>query len=125
MIGALTGVRLCLLAIKCLDQPGIPVNYWSDSSVTLAWIANQRKWSVFVENRVKQINKFSNPSQWRYVPGQTNPSDLVSRGCSPQHLLKYQWWNRPNNQTNSWPNENALPDHNTIDWKNIENEFSL
>lgn len=50
LIGALTGVRFCLLSIKCLDQPDIQVNYWSDSSVTLAWLANQRKWSVLVEN---------------------------------------------------------------------------
>lgn len=115
MIGALTGVRLCLLAIKCLDKPDFSVNYWSDSSVTLAWIANQRK--RFVENRVKEINKFINPSQWRYAPGPTNPADLVSRDCSPQHLLKSQWWNGPKwlyDQPNSWPNENPLPDQKAV-----------
>lgn len=86
--------------------------------MTLAWIANQRKWSVFVENRVKEIKKFSNPSQWGYVPGQVYPADLVSSGCSPQHLLKSQWWNVLKwlyEQPTSWPDENPLPDQKIVD----------
>ncbi|XP_054260019.1 uncharacterized protein LOC128984704 [Macrosteles quadrilineatus] len=59
LMGAITGVRLSCLALQCLNNPKVPVYYWLDSTVVLAWIAKQGKWSVFVENRVKEINRLT------------------------------------------------------------------
>ncbi|GFT77545.1 hypothetical protein TNCV_4424761 [Trichonephila clavipes] len=42
----------------------------------------------FVSNRIKEISRISSPENWRHVPGRMNPADVLSRGCSPRHLLE-------------------------------------
>lgn len=54
--------------------------------LALTWIEKRGKWSVFVENRVKDINSSTKPSQWEHVPDHANPADLLSRGCNPTQL---------------------------------------
>lgn len=54
--------------------------------MALTWIEKRGKWSVFVENRVKDINNSTKPSQWEHVPDHANPADLLSRGCNPTQL---------------------------------------
>ncbi|XP_036148475.1 uncharacterized protein LOC118647530 [Monomorium pharaonis] len=52
--------------------------YWSDSMIALAWIrSDSRRWSVFVSNRVGQIQESTDPHSWN-------------------HLIQSQlWWNGP------------------------------
>ncbi|GBO44635.1 hypothetical protein AVEN_239431-1 [Araneus ventricosus] len=57
--------------------------FWSESTVVSAWITNEGPWSVFVENRVKEIRDIRLVKQWNHVPGHKNPADLLSRGCLP------------------------------------------
>ncbi|GFY00917.1 uncharacterized protein TNCV_1363231, partial [Trichonephila clavipes] len=33
--------------------------------------------------------------EWRHVPGKINPADVISRGCSPSHLVESRWWEGP------------------------------
>ncbi|GFX27146.1 putative RNA-directed DNA polymerase from transposon X-element [Trichonephila clavipes] len=60
--------------------------------VALHWIKNNGEWSIFVSNRIKEIARISSPENWRHVPGRMNPADVLSRGCSPRHLLESKWF---------------------------------
>lgn len=54
--------------------------FWSDSASTLKYVKNETsRFRVFVANRVTEILKMSNPSQWRYVSTKHNLADLASR----------------------------------------------
>ena len=61
----------------------------------MAWIRRDDSWNTFVGNRTREINRLSKPEDWRHVPGELNPADLPSRGCSPSYLLKSRWWEGP------------------------------
>jgi len=50
------------------------------------------QWGTFVRNRIKEIREFSRQEEWKYVPGDLNPADLPSRGCSPAQLVRSEWW---------------------------------
>ena len=57
---------------------------WSDSTITLAWIrSSPHKWKTFVANRTTEIQENTKAAEWRYVPGEENPADIVSRGATP------------------------------------------
>ncbi|GFS51723.1 uncharacterized protein TNCV_613961 [Trichonephila clavipes] len=76
------GSRLALLVRNALDIADIKTVFWSDSTDALWWIIKDDEWSIFVTNRVKEIWQFSHVQSWRYVPGNMNPADVLSRGCS-------------------------------------------
>ena len=67
------------------DAPIIENYFWSDSTTVLHWLADQGKYSVFVKNRVKQIQNLSN-GHWRHVPTSDNPADLGTRPKMPSRL---------------------------------------
>ena len=98
--------RLELLAVviglRCLkfvrEQIKLPVyqSYlWTDSQCVLHWINSKKPLSVFVKNRVKEINDSTGISI-SYVPSKENPADIASRGTSTVKLLNCElWWNGP------------------------------
>ncbi|GFW01392.1 integrase catalytic domain-containing protein [Trichonephila clavipes] len=95
------GVRLVNSLMKALNFPNLKITFWSDSTTALWWIKEQGNWSVFVSNRVKEIRLLTKTHSWKHVPGNMNPADLLSRGCSPYKLLKSKWWEGP-----AWSKEN-------------------
>lgn len=85
------------------------VTYWTDSSTVLSWIRQlPSKWSVYVANRVGEIQRHTNIQQWRYVPSAENPADCPSRGIMPADLINCSlWWNGPaflKTSESFWPN---------------------
>ncbi|XP_056125219.1 uncharacterized protein LOC130103060 [Rhinichthys klamathensis goyatoka] len=67
--------------------------FWTDSTSVLKYINNvTSRFKIFISNRVSEILKISNASQWRYVNTLTNPADLASRGVKVQSLLKTGAW---------------------------------
>ncbi|XP_075163325.1 uncharacterized protein LOC142235960 [Haematobia irritans] len=92
--------------------------FWSDSSTVLSWIRKSPShWTVYVANRVADIQRLSDPFQWRYVPTSLNPADCASRGISGTELLNNDtWWFGPRflrESTDSWPRN--LPQFNTTE----------
>ncbi|GFY58168.1 integrase catalytic domain-containing protein [Trichonephila inaurata madagascariensis] len=62
------GVRLVHSVFAALDLPDLKIVPWSDSMVALWWLKNHRDWSVFVANRVNEINSLVPSQFWRHVP---------------------------------------------------------
>ena len=61
---------------------------WSDSTITLHWINTpSHTLKTFVASRVEEIQTHTNSRDWRYVPTQDNPADLVSRGQTAHEFL--------------------------------------
>ncbi|GFW12928.1 integrase catalytic domain-containing protein [Trichonephila clavipes] len=77
-----------------------------DSMVALWWLKNHGDWSVFVANRVNEINSLVPSQFWRHVPGELNPADLLSRGISPRLFSDSLWWEGPSwllEPPSNWP----------------------
>ncbi|GFU75506.1 integrase catalytic domain-containing protein [Trichonephila clavipes] len=83
-------------------MPDLKVTLWSDSTTALWWIKEYGNWSVFVASRVKNIRQLTKIQSWKYVPGNMNIADLLSRGCSPRQMLSSRWWEGP-----SWLKQNS------------------
>ncbi|GFX74913.1 integrase catalytic domain-containing protein [Trichonephila clavipes] len=86
------GARLIHSVYAALDVPDLKIIAWSDSMVALWWLKNHGDWSVFVANRVNEINSLVPSQFWRHVPGELNPADLLSRGISPRLFSDSVWW---------------------------------
>ena len=70
--------------------------YWTDSTVVLYWIHNQRPWRQYVSNRVNEIKRYSTPEEWNHCPGLLNPADMPSSGLTGSELSENKsWWNGP------------------------------
>jgi len=71
--------------------------YWSDSTIILNWLKIQpNKLQVFVSNRVVEIQGLTDYHEWRHVPTQENPANLLSRGLYPRQLVREKiWWYGP------------------------------
>lgn len=90
--------------------------YWSDSQISLAWIRDSpHKRTVFVANRITEIQLLSNLSDWYYIETKQNPSDLGTRGVLPIELPKLSlWWEGPSFLKESNKFKVFQPDENLI-----------
>ncbi|GFU74766.1 integrase catalytic domain-containing protein [Trichonephila clavipes] len=102
LMACCVGARLVNSILKALNMPDLKVTLWSDSTTALWWIKEYGNWSVFVANRVKEIRQLTQIQSWKYVPGNMNIADLLSRGCSPRQMLSSKWWEGP-----SWLKQNS------------------
>ncbi|GFY65829.1 integrase catalytic domain-containing protein [Trichonephila inaurata madagascariensis] len=102
LMACCVGARLVNSILKALNMPDLKVTLWSDSTTALWWIKEYGNWSVFVANRVKEIRQLTQIQSWKYVPGNMNIANLLSRGCSPRQMLNSRWWEGP-----SWLKQNS------------------
>ncbi|XP_067660612.1 uncharacterized protein [Haliotis asinina] len=76
-----------------LDTKPDSVTYYTDSTTVLHYInSEQKRFPIFVANRVKVIRDFSKPDQWKYIDSKTNPADIASRGVTPSKLIECHDW---------------------------------
>ncbi|UYV84394.1 hypothetical protein LAZ67_X002002 [Cordylochernes scorpioides] len=94
-------------AIQAALKRKCETTLWSDSTTALSWIKKEIEWRVFVRNRVREIQATTNLNDWRFVPSQLNPADLLSRGCPPSQFVQSRWWEGPEwlkKPKEFWPN---------------------
>ena len=98
-------------AVKDMFSPLVPVKVvqcWTDSITALYWIKGyDKEWKIFIENRVLEIRKLTEPDLWSHCPGAENPADIPTREISmSQFTNKVHWWSGPEwlgNERESWP----------------------
>lgn len=113
LCGALLSTKLCK---KVLDSFKIHIDriyYWTDSTIVLCWInSDASTLKTFVSNRISQIQSLTDSRNWRHVPTDSNPADIISRGINPQHISQnHLWWNGPSWLSVSddyWPKQYPL-----------------
>lgn len=93
--------KLVKYIISILQDRGIGVNdimLFTDSSVVLAWLNTPSyKLKTFVATRVTKILDTVPSTSWFHVSGESNPSDVCSRGATPSALLLMpEWLSGPN-----------------------------
>ena len=94
LMSAGVGLKLMLKVAAALEVPPAEWFMWSDSMDVLHWVRGRsREYKPFVSHRVGEIQHYTEPEQWRHVPSNLNPSDVISRGRTLTQL-KYEekWW---------------------------------
>ena len=93
---AVQAARVDAMLKKQLDIQLGPSYCWTDSEIVLRYIKNEeRRFHVFVTNRVKVIRGNTEPEQWRHVRGTDNPADIISRGCTASDIDANMWLKGP------------------------------
>ena len=91
LAAAVTASRLSAnLKTELIPDLKWPVNevFWSDSKIVLGQIKNsQKKFEMYILNRVETILENSQSEQWRYVESKDNPADDGSRGVQSERWL--------------------------------------
>ncbi|UYV79073.1 hypothetical protein LAZ67_17001003, partial [Cordylochernes scorpioides] len=106
LMAMVLGARLAN-AIQAALKRKCETTLWSDSTTALSWIKKEIEWRVFVRNRVREIQATTNLNDWKFVPSQLNPADLLSRGCPPSQFVQSRWWEGPEwlkKPKEFWPN---------------------
>ncbi|XP_054279087.1 uncharacterized protein LOC128997473 [Macrosteles quadrilineatus] len=112
LLAASISARLYSTIVDDYKLHDVVTYFWTDATTVLAWIKREDNWNVFVNNRVSEIKRLTSQHEWRFVPGNKNPADLPSRGCSAQKLLESRWWEGPSWITESpenWPHQEETP----------------
>ncbi|XP_018374673.1 PREDICTED: uncharacterized protein LOC108768653 [Trachymyrmex cornetzi] len=102
------------------DTIGLPLQriiLWSDSTIiVLQWIQTPpHRLKTFVANRITKIQQHTKHLEWRHVPSNDNPADIISRVLTPKQLMKSHLWKHGppwlGQQEENWPNqERSIPD---------------
>jgi hypothetical protein len=93
LCAAILLAKLASKVIKIVDVNIDESYFWSDSMVTLSWIAAvSTKWQSFVAHRVAEIQSLTKINQWHYVKTDQNPADLITRGMAPNEHDKLHLW---------------------------------
>ena len=111
LAAAVIAVKLDDVIRSTLDIQCIPSTFWTDSQIVLAYIKSEdKRFKVFVANRVAVIRESSSPAQWRHIPGETNPADILSRGCNVAEISEL-WHKGPEFLSLfkcDWPTEDKM-----------------
>ena len=91
-------VILFLKLDKELNLPFRCIYFWSDSSIVLSYIySNDGRFQRFVANRIAFIRNHTSVNNWRHVPGNLNPCDILSRGITNAESFRdnVTWFHGP------------------------------
>ena len=93
LLGVLIGVRALkfMCGELCLQ---VSCHLFTDSLCVLYWLRTTKLLSVFVANRVKEIQSLEELT-FAHVASNDNPADMATRGKFPDELSTSMWWNGP------------------------------
>ena len=77
---AVLAVQIDQILQRELTLPNCRAIFWIDSTTVLQMISNTNKrFPVFVANRLTRIEEHTSVDQWRYVPSKKNLADMATR----------------------------------------------
>ena len=130
----ITRVRRTLGTLLHLNE----VYCWTDNTGVLYWIKGTNKeYKQFVENRLREIRRLTQPESWAYVPSSSNPADIPTRGMTAQELMDSDlWWYGPpwlsqppefwpKYETSSTPPEECIQEMKENDKKLMQETVSM
>ena len=105
---AVLGAKMSNFIKNELKIANIKTFLWTDSSIALHWIkSTSKQYKTYIANRVQLIQELSDPSEWGWCSGESNPADLPSRGMNMKDLVASpKWWGGPewlNEKVESYP----------------------
>ena len=117
---AVLAMRLDRIIKQEIDMVVHSSTFWTDSTCVFRYIENKdKRFQVFVANRVSAILDQSTAAQWRYVETTLNPADEASRGMTVDGLLMNERWKQGpaflKKEEQAWPrgpeNLGEIPDN--------------
>lgn len=115
LTAVLIGVRSLKFVAKHLKLTIIDQTLYTDAQCVLSWINSTKPLSVFVANRIKEINKSKEVVKFQYVPTNKNPADLATRKTTYDQLVNSEiWWKGP-----KWISDPAK------DWETVTSEETV
>ena len=107
---AVLGVRLAKTVGDNLNRKVERRFFWTDSSCTRNWIRSPSPYyKPFVSHRIGEIQALTDQSEWRFVPGELNPSDAATRSSlGPSGLIPASWFDGPGfllDNEEKWPRD--------------------
>lgn len=118
-------VDLMKIIINTLEDRELQTFCWTDSRIVLQWMARPPSTlKTFVANRVANIQAKSKKFNlnWKWVAGNENPADLISRGSTASELQNHRtWWKGP--EWFQW-GESHWPSQGVVEWEHegVDNE---
>ena len=92
------GVRLKNFLMERLNLQFERLHFYTDSMVAYHWAMSAKpvSYKTFVCNRVREIQENSRREDWYHVQGDSNISDIATRGITAEALTACQdWWEGP------------------------------
>ena len=91
LMGGILSARLAKNIRKTLTVG--KTTFWTDSTNVLYWVRSKsRSFKPFVANRVGEIQRITDPEEWRHIPGVENPADLPTRGLTASQITESKLW---------------------------------
>ena len=97
LMACVLGTRMARAIAEVYETPKENIHYWTDSANALFWINTPpKKVKVYVQNRVGEIQRTTDPCQWHHVKSEENPADIPTRTISTEELVDSKlWWTGP------------------------------
>ena len=128
LLASVLAAKSASYVIDSLKTPDLKIFMWTDSTIVLHWVkGSSRQYKTFVGNRIQLLQELTEPSSWKWCPGNENPADIPSRGSSISDLNHNEiWWNGPSwlkGTEDDYPEQCENPDKFDAVTKEIKSNY--
>ena len=106
---AVLGVRLAFSISPAFSRKIDKRVFWTDNSCVRNWVrATSSLYKPYVANRIGEIQMLTSINEWRYTPGELNPSDAATRSTLDKFELPDSWLKGPQflyENESAWPQD--------------------